>query len=220
VTCPVDHLAIRATISGKAESAADARVKFERMRESYVTAVEALQIPNATLVGSPPSIETIVPGADRNNVFVRGMGADSATPADKEILVSETVIVKIGSIADVPREERLVLVSKVLDCIAESGAELYGTLKGTSVFGGRQSPNQRSQQGVSLEYADGSEGEEGAVKEAIDEAKHRAARIAEAVGFTLGRIKGISQRQSSTEWNWGEGQATYQIEVAVSFEIE
>jgi len=218
VNCPVDHLAVRVVVSGKAESAADARMKYESMRERFVSAVDAKKLLNSSTEGTPPVVETIVPGANQNQFRIGGQPAD---PADQEYSVTETITVKIGKISEVSRTDRLKLVAQVLECVTESGAELFGTFKANNVFQSRPSvAGSRSQTAVSLEYADPKPLEDAAMEAAIADAKVRAARMAEIAGVALGRIKGISSRPGNVEWKWGDDAATYQMEVTVNFDLQ
>lgn len=217
VVCPSDHMAIKAVVKGAAETALDATAKYEQARDRFSEAIGELGLKTLEIEGGEVRVE-LRPVGSSGPVRFHGMEQEGAE--DMEYVVSETVKLKLGGIAGMKRSERLKALGEILECMRDCGIELQGTLRGSNAYMGFRHMESGDGQAVAIEYAGRAEGAEEATRRALEDAKARAQRLAEAAGVKVGAIVGIHGGKEGAIVKRGEDDAVLTVELTVAFEIE
>jgi uncharacterized protein YggE len=178
------QIEMSATLSGEAELAADAMVKFHDAKRRALAAIAGLKDPDLSVESGGVSVGS---GTDANTqmMMMQGMAVPN-TP--QKVRLTETSRIVLIHTDKLEPEEMLSKVLKILDVAKDSGFQI-----GPAPARNYYEMQIRAQQGdgsatVSFKLPDTSALRDRAYKAAIDDAKAKAQRLAELSGAKLGRI--------------------------------
>jgi len=179
------QIEMSATLSGEAELAADAMVKFHDAKRRALAAIAGLKDPDLSVVSGGVSVGS---GTDANTqmMMMQGMAVPN-TP--QKVRLTETSRIVLVHTDKLEPDEMLSKVLKILDVAKDSGFQI-GPVPARNYY----EMQIRAQQGgdgsatVSFKLPDTSALRERAYKAAIDDAKSKAQRLADLSGAKLGRI--------------------------------
>ena len=214
MSVPCDHIIVRANVFASAESADDANVKFDQARTRFGEAIEKLEIGKVSVSGDGASFAVGPVGGNNNRMH---FGNQTQEEPDNEVTVSEVVSIRLDDLQGMDRRKRLSAIASIVQSIHESGVELLGTLRNRNVFSTSRAKGKKTP----IEYGvSGTEEiEEENLKSAIEDAKKRAKRVADAAEVKLGRILSIDTVRSGSNWKTREVESTHTMTVSVTFEI-
>jgi len=173
-------------VTGDAELAGDAVVKYNGNRRRAVAAIEGLEIEGLEIVGGGITINSAIEGAE--NMQMMAMNGNPVT-GNQQLQVSEPLAIKISGIEKMSTEELIEMLVKVVDAGKDAGI----------VVGAKQPSMIEMQLGIgstgtslatfSLSNVDSLE--EAANKAAIENARTKAEQLAKLSGVKLGPIVSI-----------------------------
>ena len=184
------EIEMSATLTGEAELAADARVKFRDAKRRAMAAMAGLKDPELSVIPGGISVGTGV-GANAQMMIMRGMAVPS-TP--QNVRLTEISRIIVSHTDKLEPDEMFDKLLKILDVAKDSGYQI-----GPPPAKNYYEVQIRAQEGsegiatVSFKLPDSAALREKAYKAAIDDAKSKAAQLAELSGAKLGRI--ISVRE-------------------------
>jgi uncharacterized protein YggE len=194
------QIEMSATLSGEAELAADAMVKFHDAKKRALAAIAGLKDPDVFIVPGGVSVGS---GGDANTqmMIMRGMAVPN-TP--QKVRLTETSRIVLAHTDKLEPSEMLGKVLKILDVAKDSGFQI-GPAPATNYY----EMQIRAQEGgegsatVSFKLPDTSALRESAYKAAVDDAKAKAQKLADLSGVKLGRIvsvhdEGVGNSDSET----------------------
>lgn len=203
VEAPPDRVRLAVVISGEAEMAGDAVTKYETQRTRFTEAAEALAIEGLTLTGRPPSVsqQASVAANPNQRVVVNGV-VQAATGSAGGFTVSEQMDVEL------PAGENLIAsVSRLYDLGRDLGVTFASPASASSKGGGTL---------LQARYDDPAAAEGEASAAAMDQARAKAAKLAELAGRTLGEVLSVATVDSSEEPATG----TVRVELRVRFALQ
>lgn len=177
-----------ATVSGEAELAADAVVKFKDARRRAVKALEDLKVPSLTIESRG---FTLNQGVDPNQqqMIMRGQ---VPTNTKQRVQVSEPLRLVIKGVDQMKDEDLMAVVLKVVDAGRDAGLTV-GPPVPTNYYQ-MQMMMQRGDSGAgvaSFKIPDASALREQAYGKAIENARDKATRLAKLAGVKLGRVTSV-----------------------------
>lgn len=175
------------SISGNAEIFGDALVKFRDSKRRTLEALNALGLKDLSIEERGLSLAR----GDAAEIQNRAMRGDTGANIKPKIEVLTRLRVKLGSIGDVPAEQVLETVGKLIDTARDAGNDIGPTTAEINMSWryGRQINGALAR--FVLEDFDKSR--EQAYQAAIDDARNRAERLARLTGVQLGPVESISE---------------------------
>jgi uncharacterized protein YggE len=180
---------ISATVSGDAELAADAIVKYRDARRRGVEALNGLKLPGLKVESGGFSVNSSMDAAQ-----AQAMMQGNPSPGGKQrVTVTEQLKLVLSDLDKLKEEELMDTVLKVLDTGRDAGLQI-----------GRAAP--RNYYEMQMMYNNGGGGagplvsfklkkpdalREDAYKQAMDDARKKAERLASLAGVKLGRILSV-----------------------------
>jgi uncharacterized protein YggE len=185
---------INAGISGEAELAADAIVKYRDSRRRAVEALNGLKLPSLKVDSGGFSVNQGIDAAQ-----AQAMMNGNAAPAGKSrVTVSEQLKLIISGLEKLKDEELMDTVLKVLDTGRDAGLQI-GRPSPRNYYEMQNYYNQGGSAGlVSFKLTDPDSLREQAYKQAMEDARKKAERLANLAGVKLGRIMSVKDSISMT----------------------
>ncbi len=172
---------IGATISGDAELAADAIVKYRDSKKSAIKALEALKLPSLVIESSGYSItQGIDPQAQM--MAMRGMAVQTGNNRQR-VAVIEQMKIRLKDLDKLKDDTLMETVLKVLDTARDAGLTV-----GPKQMSPYYQPQVQAPSIVTFKIQDISELREQAYKLAMDDARAKAERLAKLSNVKLGRV--------------------------------
>jgi uncharacterized protein YggE len=185
-----------ATVSGEAELAADAVVKFKDARRRAVKAIEDLKLPALTIESRG---FTLSQGMDPNQqqMMMRGQ---VATNVKSRVLVTEPLRLIIRGVDKMKDEELMNTVLKVIDAGKDAGLTV-GPPAPTNYYQYQMMMNRgETNTGIAtFKIENATDLREQAYAKAIENARAKAERLAKLSGVKLGRV--VSVQDGATPQN-------------------
>jgi uncharacterized protein YggE len=179
-----------ATVSGEAELAADAVVKYKDARRRAVKAVEDLKIPSLTIDSKGFTLSQGV-DANQQQMMMRGQ---MVTTAKQRVLVTEPLRLVIRGVDKMKDEELMNTVLKLIDAGRDAGLVIgpaapqnYYQMQMMMQRGDTTGPGL-----ASFKIEDPAAVREEAYAKAVENARAKAGRIAKLAGVKLGRVTSVS----------------------------
>ena len=173
---PPDRLEMAVTIKGAGEMAGDAVTKYRGQRDRFIEAVGVLGVEGLTTRPGTVTVSQVSPGGGNNRVVVNGVVQNQSAAANYTI--SETVTI------DMPAgEDSLETASRLYDLGRDLGVAF------TSPGGGTL---------VKARYTDEAEAQKKATAAAMEDARQKAARVAELAGRDLGPVQSVEVETASS----------------------
>ena len=174
---------ISGTLTGEAELAADASVKFGDQKKKVMGILTGLKNPDLTIESQGSSVDQ---SADPNMQMrmMNGMGGTEA--AKPKVRITEQWKLVLHNADKQEPEKLLATVLKTIDAARDAGLQV-----GPPVPRNYYEMQMMQQNGgglASFKIADITEMQDQAYKAAVDDARHRAQRLADLSGVKLGRI--------------------------------
>ena len=173
---------VQATVVAEAELAADASVKFGDMKKKALATLAGLKNPDLSVEPLGSSVDQAVDPAMQQRMM-NGMGGGDAKP---KVRVSERLKLTLKNADGMPPEKLTQSVLSLIDTARDAGLrvgpppprnwqELQNPTPGSGL--------------VSYEIPDVSALQDQAYKAAMDDARHKAQRLADLSGVKLGRVQ-------------------------------
>lgn len=225
---------INATISGEAELARDASVKQRDARQRVVDAMEKVKDVSVAVESrgfsvnqvSDPALQQMQIRAAQQLIIQGGVVMQAPTVVDmaKKVSVSEQVrlVVRDADKQELPKLRDTVM--RLIDLARENGLQIGQTnLPSTSATAVAQA-QVPSGPSIMFRIPDPSNLREEANKAAIDDARKKAARLAELAGVKIGRIIAIREQDAGSQAEPGLvspilGELSMNVNLTVQFEI-
>jgi uncharacterized protein YggE len=201
------QIEMSATLTGEAELAADARVKFRDAKKRAQAAIASLKEPELSMLPGGLSVGTGV-GANAQMMMMRGMAVPN-TP--QSVRLSEVSRIVLANTDKLEPDEMLDKLLKIIDVAKDAGLQI-----GPAPARNYYEMQVRAQEGaegiatVSFKLPDSTALREKAYKVAIEDAKSKAQSLAELSGVKLGRIvsvredaAGAANVESMVVYNYG-----------------
>jgi uncharacterized protein YggE len=196
VTAKPTTVEIPCVVSGDAELTADAIVKYRDARKRAVAAIEGLKIPGLSIDSNGYSVRDFVDSAAQQQAMMRGQ---AVVNNKQKVSVTEQIRIVIKDIDKMEQSALMDTMLKVLDTARDSGL----TLGDGSVRNYNQYPPPPSPSLVNFKITDTSAMREQGYKEAIEDAKNKAQKLADLSGVKLGKI--LSVRDANQTRRSGSG---------------
>lgn len=178
--------------AASAELTADAIVKYRDAKRRTMEAFEKLEMKELTLEERGLSL---TPGnaQEAMNMAMRGMGG--GTPYKMQVEISSTIHVKLGGIRDMPAEQVMETIGKLLDTAQDSGAAV-GPSQAEINMAWRYGNNVNGAI-VHFVLRDLAEMREEAYEKAVADARRRAERIAKLTNVKVGQVLSVQEQYVS-----------------------
>jgi uncharacterized protein YggE len=176
-----------AVVSGEAELAADAVVKFKDTRRRAVKAIEDLKIPSLAIESKG---FTLNQGMDPNQqqMMMRGQ---MPTTAKQRVQVTEPLRLVIKGVDKMSDEELMNTVLKVIDAGRDAGLTVGGAMP-QNYYQMQMMMQRGDAQGMaSFKIENAVDLREKAYAKAIDDARAKAERLARLAGVKLGKVTSV-----------------------------
>ncbi len=185
-----DQVEIEINTSGSAELTGDAIVKYRDSTRRTLAAFKGLKLKNlkieekglsiASSSGSNPLMAMVNPGA-------------GAAAAKSQTVISRAHRVVLSNIRDMPEEQLMEVLGRILDTAKDSGASTSPSSQSqmlSMMFGGR---GKMSQSLVTFVLNHAAELREQAYQKAFEQARSRAQRLAALAGAELGPVLSVQE---------------------------
>lgn len=179
---------IGAFVSGDAELTADAVVKYRDARKRAVTALEGLKIANLSIESDGFSVKDWVDAQAQQQAMMRGQ---QVANTKQKISVGEQLRLVIKDADKMDQAALMDTMLKVLDTAKDAGLTI-GSGEARSFNYNNPMPTNAL---ISFKVTDTKALREQAYKQAMDDAKAKAQRLADLAGVKIGKI--ISVRDAS-----------------------
>jgi uncharacterized protein YggE len=227
---------LNATVTGEAELANDAIVKYRDAKKRAIKALEGLKIEALSIESQGYSVNQAM-DANQQMMMMRGMGG---APGKPKVQVMEQIrlVMKVEKL----KEESLMdTVLKVVDTGRDAGLIVGAPPPQNYYQMQMQAQNGQATGLVAFKIPDTAALREQAYKQAMDDAKAKAKRLADLAGVKLGRILSVQDgglarggttnvyynaygqpmRNDETELTSGSfGDITMKVSLTVQFEIQ
>jgi uncharacterized protein YggE len=177
-------------VSGKAELTGDALVKHRDGKKRLLEALEKLKIPNLSTAERSLMV-TAGTSLDQQQRIMNGM---PQTPSKTQIEVASTIRVQLKDVREVPPEELIKTVGKLIDTAQDSGV-VVGPSPAEVMRAARYGNFMGNSSAVRFIVADLEELREKAYEKAVADARARAARLAKLNHVRLGSALSVQEIQ-------------------------
>ena len=178
-------------VSGAAELSGDAIVKYRDAKKRTLAVIEALKMKNLEIeetglsVGGSSSAEQV-------QMMMRGMAAQGAKPQTE---IARTLRVTLRAIQEVPEDQLMETIGKLLDGAKDSGATVGPSPEEVNMAWRYGRPVSGTMTRFVL--TNFAELREQAYEQAVTDARLRAERLAKLNGVKLGRVISVQEVQVS-----------------------
>ena len=178
---------IGAMVSGEAELTNDAMVKYRDAKKRAVAAIEGLKIKDLSIESNGVSInQAIDPNAAQ--MMMQGRAANMGKP---KVQASESLKIVLKGVDKLATDALMDTVMKVIDTGRDAGLQI-GPPTPMNYYQYQMMMQQGQGQGMlQFKIGDPAEQREKAYKEAMDDAKKKAQRLADLAGIKLGKIVSV-----------------------------
>ena len=181
---PPSTVVIVASMSGEAELAADAAVKFGDLKKKATAALAALGNRDLTVEPQGSSVDQAMDPAQQQRMM-QGMGGDAGK---QKVQMTEQVKLVLHHVDGQPPEKVMATVLKVLDAARDAGLQVGPPPPRNWYEMQMQNNNGTAGGAVSFRIPDVTSLQDKAYRAAMDDARRRAQRLADLTGVKLGRV--------------------------------
>jgi uncharacterized protein YggE len=183
-------------VTGDAELAADALVKFRDNKRRAVDAIEALAVQGLSIEGQGVTITT-ASGTDQMQMIMRGQTPD---PSAAKIRVSERLKITLSGVDAMDGEALSEAITNMIDAGKDSGVTL-----GSAVISmiEMQLRGNKPQPLAVFRLSDPGAARDRAYEAAMEDARANAQRLADLAGVELGKVVSVEQTQAPTDEGGG-----------------
>ena len=183
---------IDGTVSGEAELAADANVKFRDSKKKAVAAVDNLKNPDLTLEFEGSGIHEATDPQQQMRMQ-QGQATDAGKP---KVSVSEHIKLTLKNVDQIPPDKVLETVLKLLDSSRDAGLQIGSSA--TLTMWQMQQGQQSNDSLVTFKIPDTTQMQAEAYKLAVTDARARAEQLAKLAGCTLGAVTSVQDDSTPT----------------------
>jgi uncharacterized protein YggE len=184
-------------IAGQAELAADANVKYADLKKKAQAAVDKLNNPDLVLESKGFGISSAT-DAQAQMRIMQGMGGDPGKP---KIEVTEQMTLVLKNADKVEPAKLLTAVLKIIDACRDAGLQV-GPRQPSNYWEMQQAMQRGDLSGmVTFKVPDATTARDEAYKQAIEDAKAKAGKLAELSGAKLGRVLCIEDEGTAKAQN-------------------
>jgi uncharacterized protein YggE len=199
---------IGAIISGEAELTNDAMVKYRDAKKRALAAVEGLKLPNLAVESTGVSVsQAIDPNAAQ--MMMQGRAANMGKP---KVQASESLKIVLKGVDKIAPDALMDTVMKVIDTGRDAGLQIGPPTPMNYYQYQMAMQNGQGQGMLQFKIGDPSVQREQAYKQAMEDAKSKAQRLADLAGVKLGRIVSVqdsvpvkSDNSNMMPWMYGYG---------------
>ncbi len=177
-------------LSGKAELTADALVKYRDAKKRVIEAIEKLNVKNLSLDERGLSVSAGTPLEAQQ----RAMNGMPQVPTKTQIEVASVLRVRVKDIRDLPPEDLIKTVGRLLDTAQDTGVTI-GPSAAEVMRNMRYGNYSNNTTAVRFVVADLAEIREKAYEQAVADARSRAARLAKLNQVKLGGALSVQEVQ-------------------------
>jgi len=179
---------IGALVSGEAELTNDAMVKYRDARKRAVAAIEGLKLQNLSIESHGVSVNQAM-DANAAQMMMQGRVANLPKP---KIQASESMKIVLKGVDKVTPEQLMDTVMKVIDTGRDAGLQI-GPPTPQNYYQYQMAMQQGQGMNIAMfKVGDPAAQRDEAYKQAMDDAKKRAQRLADLAGVKLGRILSVT----------------------------
>ncbi len=178
---------IGAMVSGEAELTNDAMVKYRDAKKRALAAIEGLKLAHLSVESAGVSVSQVL-DANAQQMMQQGRAANVGKP---KVQASESMKITLKGVDKIAAEALMDTVMKVIDTGRDAGLQI-GPATPSNYY--QLQMMQQSGQGqgmLQFKIGDSTAQREQAYKEAMEDAKKKAARLADLAGVKLGRIVSV-----------------------------
>ena len=178
---------IGAMVSGEAELTNDAMVKYRDAKKRALAAIEGLKLAHVSVESTGVSVSQVL-DANAQQMMQQGRAANVGKP---KVQASESMKITLKGVDKIAAEALMDTVMKVIDTGRDAGLQI-GPATPSNYY--QLQMMQQSGQGqgmLQFKIGDSTAQREQAYKEAMEDAKKKAARLADLAGVKLGRIVSV-----------------------------
>lgn len=183
-------------VTGDAELAADAAIKFQDNKRRAVDAIEALALEGLSIKGEGFTVTT-ASGADQMQMIMRGQTPD---PNAAQVRVSERLKITLSGVDAMSEEALSEAITHIIDACKDSGVTLGSAI--TSMIE-MQLRGNKPQPLAIFRLSDPGAVQDQAYEAAMADARANAQRLADLAGVKLGRITSVAQTQGPSDEEGG-----------------
>ncbi|HTL29632.1 MAG TPA: SIMPL domain-containing protein [Tepidisphaeraceae bacterium] len=187
---------ISGLVAGDAELAADAIVKYRDAKKHAVDALTNLKLPSLVIESQGFTVNQAL---DPNMQAQVMRGMNPGNNAKAKVQVAEQIRLVLKDLDKIESEKLMDTLLKVLDTAKDNGLVVGPGLPQNYYQWQMAMQQNRGQSMISFKLPDPKELRDAAFKDAMENAKARAARLAELSGVKLGKI--ISVREGAPSQN-------------------
>lgn len=179
---------IQASISGEAEIASDATVKFRDARKRALAAIEALKNPDLKVESAGISVNQPM-DANQQQMMMQGRSGGGAVK--QKVQVAENSKIVLANVDKLTPEALLEMVLKIVDTAKDAGFQIGPGA--ASNYYEIQARMGAANSIVSFKIPDTAALRDQAYQAAIEDAKAKARKLADLAGVKLGRVISIQE---------------------------
>ena len=184
VSAKPTSIEIPCIVSGDAELTADAIVKYRDARKRGVSAIEGLKIDGLSVDSKGYSVKDYVDSNAQQQAMMRGQ---AVVNTKQKVSVTEQLRIVIKDVDKMEQAALMDTMLKVLDTVRDSGLTLGdGTPRNVNYYPPPPGPAL-----INFKITDTTALREQAYKQAMDDAKSKAQKLADLAGVKLGRILSV-----------------------------
>jgi uncharacterized protein YggE len=180
---------IECTLSGEAELAADATVKFRDAKKRALAAIAGMKNSDLTVESGGLSVNNVM-DAQSQMMMMQGRGGTGGKP---RVQILEKSRIVLANADKMEPEALLDLVLKVLDVAKDAGFQVGPPPANSNNYYEQQMRAFMGTAVVAFKVPDAKKLQEQAYKAAIGEAREKAEKLAELSGVKLGKVVAVQE---------------------------
>lgn len=183
-------------VTGDAELAADALIKFRDNKRRAVDAIEALEIEGLGIEGEGFTVTT-ASGANQMQMIMRGQTPD---PSAAQVRVTERLKITLSGVDAMSEEAMSEAITHIIDACKDSGVALGSAI--TSMIELQLRGNNPQPLAV-FRLSNPGAIQDQAYESAMADARANAQRLANLAGVRLGKVTSVAQTQGPSDEDGG-----------------
>jgi uncharacterized protein YggE len=176
--------------SGSAELTGDAITKYQDSMRRTMQAIEGLKLPSVEVTQQGLGVATAGGQAGQQVVF---NGGNQANTVKLEMAISRSLRVVLTGIEQLPEDQLIQTLARILDAAQDSGAKLANSAENNAAMARMMGMAGTGSSAVTFVLDGAEELREQAYQKAFAHAQARAERLAKLAGAKLGPVQSVSE---------------------------